>query len=412
MKGNSVKNKVHAIIHLATILMAFPVLAQSINCDQSYAFRADVNGSIGSTICNSKVDAFFDAAKNLNLSNKGYTDTSAATVQGRINDVNVILRYQANSTSLSYNFPELKVSGTFTGKTRDESEEKFVDYIKKNNIISQLMRYQAENSATSPISGIGGLIPMSIASDFEAGFANSATTLGTTKGTEAGNLVGASLTYGTLSTDNQGGSIKTTSIPLSYTIRNGMDPRQQLNITVPLTVVDTDGAKTVHAGAGVTYRVPLNDKWTLAPSARYSIVASKDRATAASVYSGSLTSTYVIPMSGFDLAIGNMVGYYKTGKFSAGDYSFDPGIKNTVLRNGVMLSQPISLGQKMSIEYSLVDTRYFGDKPYLDNVQEFGITLGTNKSALDARSFFRGGLTLTRAPKGTHGISANIGYWF
>ena len=30
------------------------------------------------------------------------------------------------------------------------------------------------------------------------------------------------------------------------------------------------------------------------------------------------------PLGGFDLAMGNMVGVYKTGKFSSGDYSFDP----------------------------------------------------------------------------------------
>jgi hypothetical protein len=66
----------------------------------------------------------------------------------------------------------------------------------------------------------------------------------------------------------------------------------------------------------------------------------------------------------------------------------------------------------MTIEYSLIDTRYVGgDKPFLDVFQEFGITLGTNKSAYDARSFLRGGLTYMHA-SGASGFTANIGYWF
>ena len=93
-------------------------------------------------------------------------------------------------------------------------------------------------------------------------------------------------------------------------------------------------------------------------------------------------------------------------------FLLNPDIKYVATRNGIMLSQPVNLGKKMSIEYSLIDTRYLGsDKPYVDNTQEFGITIGTNKSAQDARSFIRGGLSYMRGP-GTHGFMANFGYWF
>lgn len=51
------------------------------------------------------------------------------------------------------------------------------------------------------------------------------------------------------------------------------------------------------------------------PSVRYTLSASADRATVASVMSGSLMSTYTVPVGKFDVALGNMIGYYKTGKF-------------------------------------------------------------------------------------------------
>ena len=47
----------------------------------------------------------------------------------------------------------------------------------------------------------------------------------------------------------------------------------------------------------------------------------------------------------------------------------------------------------------------------MDNYQEFSRTVGTNKNAFSARSFFRAGLTVTHG-KGTQGVSGNIGYWF
>ena len=290
----------------------------------------------------------------------------------------------------------------------------FENYIKKNNIIGRIMEYQAKNSATSPIAGVGGLIPSNIAADFDSAFTNTASAITgpASSGASNNNLVGVGVNYASYSVDNSSDKVKTASIPLSYTIRNGMDPRRQLQFSMPITVIEIGNAKTVHTGLGVAYRLPITDNWTLSPSARYSAVASKDRATVASVYSAALSSTYVFQMSGFDVAIGNMLGYYATGKLSSGDYSFNPDIKYVATRNGIMLSQPVNLGKKMSIEYSLIDTRYLGsDKPYVDNTQEFGITIGTNKSAQDARSFIRGGLSYMRGP-GTHGFMANFGYWF
>lgn len=383
-----------------------------LNCEKSYAFQLTVNSNPGQALCDSRATKFIDALENFTSANTNYTNTSVATVLGRFSDVGVNLSYLNSSTTLNYNFVEIGDSGSFTGSTRDESQQMLKDYIKKTSVIGRIMKYQAENSATSPITGAGGMIPMTIAADFNNSFSNSPTSIG---GTPAGgsnnNLIGIGISHGSYNVDNSSDNVTTTSIPLYYTIRNDIDPRRQLMFSLPVTLVQVGDAKTVHAGLGISYRLPITDNWTLTPGARYSAVASVDRATVATLYSGSLASTYVIPLSGFDVAIGNMVGYYQTGKFSSGDYSFSPDIKYVALRNGVMLSQPINLGQKLSVEYSLIDTRYVGDKPFLDNFQEIGITVGTNKSALDARSFVRGGLTFTHGP-GLRGLTANIGYWF
>ncbi|WP_306606458.1 hypothetical protein [Azonexus sp.] len=398
----------------ALMLASAAAASADVSCNKSYAFRADVNNTVGHTICDSSAETFLDTLSNFKASNLNYTDISQATVAGRFSDVSLNLAYSANSTTLHYNFVELGESGSFTGATRKESEDQFEDFIKKKGIIGRIMNYEAKHSPTSPITGAGGMIPMTIAADFGASF-NQSPTSGAgaaASGSANNNLIGASINYGSYKVSGRGDDITTTSIPLSYTIRNGIDPRRQLNISVPITLVQVGDAKTAHAGLGVSYRLPMSDQWTLTPGVRYSVVASADRATVASVYSASLASTYVIPLNSFDVTIGNMVGYYTTGKISAGDYSFNPDIKNIAVRNGVMLSQPVNIGRKLTAEYSLIDTRYLGsDKPFLDNYQEIGITLGTNKSAMDARSFVRGGLTFMQGPK-TSGVTANLGYWF
>lgn len=382
-----------------------------LNCQKSYAFQLTVNGSQGQTLCDSSATRFIDSLQNFTSVNSNYTDTSTATVLGRFSDVSINLSYLNTSTTLNYNFVELGDAGSFTGGSRKESQQMLEDYIKKTGIIGRIMNYQAQHSATSPISGAGGMIPMTIAADFNNSMTNSPTGIGGTSGGSSNNLIGVGISYGSYNIDNSSDKVTTTSIPISYTVRNDIDPRRQLTLSLPVTLVQVGDAKTVHTGLGIAYRLPVTDNWTLTPGARYSAVASVDRATVATLYSGSLTSTYVIPLSGFDVAIGNMLGYYQTGKFSAGDYSFSPDIKYVAMRNGVMLSQPVNLGQKMSVEYSLIDTRYLGDKPFLDNFQEIGVTLGTSKTALDARSFVRGGLTYMHGPS-TRGLTANIGYWF
>jgi hypothetical protein len=393
-------------------LAALPLHAQTFNCEKSYGFRADVNGKQGTTLCASNVDAFVDSAKNFTLSNAGYTQVSAATAQGRFNDINVILSYNANSTALSYNFPELGMKGTVTGATRDDSEEQFVELLKKSDLLGKVLHYQAQHSASSAITGAGGLIPTLGTTDFATGF-DTASKIAT--GGQAGtpnNLIGIGLGYSTYNVSGGGEQVKTTSLPISYTYRSDGDARQQVIISMPIMQATTGNAKAYNVGLGIAVRVPLTDNWTITPGIRYSAVASLDRATVSTVASGSLMSTYTIPLNGVDLAVGNMIALYKTGKFRSGDYSFDPDIQLKMTRNGLMASVPTAaFGADLATEFSLIDTRYLGEKPFVSNSQEIGVTVGTNRNAANKHSFLRAGLSYVRSNV-TRGVTVNVGYWF
>ena len=392
--------------------MALPAAAQQLDCQKSFGFRADVNGTAGKTLCASNVDAFIDSAKNFTLSNSGYRDNSVAQAQGRFDDINVVLRYATASTTLSYNFPELGMSGSFTGATRDDSEEQLVEFLKKSDILGKVLRYQSQHSASSALTGAGGLIPMLGTADFAAGFDTaSKIATGGTAGTP-NNLIGVGLGYSTYNVSGGGEQVKTTSLPLSYTWRSDGDARRQVVLSMPIMDAKTGNAHAYNFGLGVAVRLPVSDNWTLTPGVRYSAVASLDRATVSTVASASLMSTYVIPLGGVDLAVGNMIALYKTGKFRSGDYSFDPDIKLKMTRNGLMASLPTTaFGADTAAEFSLIDTRYLGEKPFVSNSQEIGVTLGTNRNASNRHSFLRAGVSYVRSNV-TRGLTLNLGYWF
>jgi len=344
--------------------------------------------------------------------NENYDGTQVASLNVFFNSVPISLAFPnggftGNGAELTFAIPVLGINETFVGADRDASQDLLEDFLKKNSdVMTQIIEYQAANSPHSPISGPAGVIPTAVSSDFSQTFD---TKPATAEG-EPASLIGAGLGFASMSVDDRDTTV--TTIPISYAVRNTIDPRRQLVFSMPITIADTDGAKAYSFSLGVGYRFPINEAWTLTPAIRYGLTASEDLATVAGVASATLSSTYALRFDGFDMAIGNMVGYYTTTKVSAGDYSFDPDINNTVLRNGVMLSQPVTLGGKrLAIEYSVVDTRYLGTEIYVDNTQELGITIGTNRSAFSSRSYLRGGINLLRG-RDTTGISLNLGYWF
>ena len=419
------KNIATVVVAASGLLMAGTAAATCLNVanvttERPYTLSiSDTTLGQCASIMPSTAEAFIDALKHTQLHSTfpgANNATDGISALGSFNTLLTKLAFAPSSTQLSFSIPELGIDKNFNGLTRDASLEQFKDYLKTNDVIGKIMHYQAKNSPFSPITGEGGLIPTTMSSDFNDSFSGVASNIGAPSAKEGSqdskpnNLIGAGVSYGSGKINDT--STKFLSIPLSYTFRNDIDPRRQLVLQLPITYSDIGGAKSIQAGFGVAYRLPMSDNWTLTPGIKYSAVGSQDLATVAGLYSATIGSAYVIPMTGFDIAIGNMLGVYKTSKFTSGNYSFNPDITTTGMRNGIMLLQPVTVkGTKMSLEYSFIDARYFGDKPFADNSQELGITLGTNKSAYSARSFLRAGLGYAHSKSGNT-WKLNFGYWF
>lgn len=365
-------------------------------------------------------DALFGAMffNSLSAINAGYVGVETVTIDGNYRGV-AINYFSPHYTpeEIHLTIPSLGVDTAFTGGTREESAQALYDFLKSGNLLADLSRELAKSSPTDPIAGNpNSMMSTMVASDYDQSFtsdfsniASAETATATMVSSDKLTQVGIGLVFGQMT---QGGTdVSNMTIPLSYSIRNDLDPRRQLLLRMPISIVDVDGAKAYNVGFGASYRFPMSQQWTLVPSVNYGLTASKDLGSTAQMASAGLTSTYYWRRPGYDVGIGNMLGFVTTMPFSYGGYNYDPNISNTVLRNGVMWSMPTVIsGRKLHFETSVTDTRFFGTQLYSDSFQEVRFSLGTSRSA-KATSVLRGGLAL-RHMKGDTGFNLEFGYWF
>jgi hypothetical protein len=350
--------------------------------------------------------------------NSGYTDQTAAVIRFGYRGLPIVLITSINSPGIQLLIPGLNERQPFNAQTtRDGNVDDLETYLKNSggDILNRLQQLLAKTSPIDPIAGNpSSMQSRMVSEDFDRNFTQFASNIkdgGPAAGESVNNLIGIGMSYANYS---QGGlSSSVVTLPLSYTSRSDLDPRRQLTFYVPITVSEVAGAKSYGVNLGVAYRIPVNDEWALTPAVGYGISGSVDLGSAAAMMAASLTSQYTIRRDGYDLAIGNMVGMYQSSKFKVGDYSFDPKISNTVLRNGIMASIPtMVMGKKMAVEISFVNTLYSGTDLYSNQYNEIGVTLGTNKNANSARSYLRAGMTYLQGQNDIKGFRLNVGYWF
>lgn len=404
-----------ALIIAAALVAACPAIAADL-------FTVDISsGGQSARLGFSSAEDALNSVETARLSQTiTYTGNEAASVLINFRGLPMTLAYQAaGSTQLVFTVPSLGINLTFNGsgasvpQARDDAQDQLIEYLKNGNLVGQIMQELARVSPVDPIAGNpNSLQSRMVAQDFDSSFTSHTTNIGAPPqpGARTPNLIGIGLQYGGYKQDDLKSNAVT--LPLSYTIRSSSDAGHQLSVRVPLTVVETEGATSYQGGLGITYRLPVSQRWALAPSLGYAVAGSKELGSVAQIASGSLTSSYEMSLGSSVLALGNMWGYYRTLKFKVGDYEFDPEISNNVFRNGLMWSVPMSaFGSRYAIEYSYINTVFRGTELYVRSQNEFGLTFGTAKGVQGVLSFIRAGVTYLYSSR-SEGFGVNVGYWF
>jgi hypothetical protein len=389
-------------------------LASAQSCNSLFSASVTTAGSTGQ-VCVSSIKGLYEGAlRDLDGKFTGYTGSELVTTIASLNGIPASFVFPAGSPTLQVNIPGLNISENFAGATREASARLVHDWLKNQEFVrSSLFRAQAQSSAINAFSAPGGILWNAVANDFDSSLGEAATFSAGNQANTAGStasLLGVGVVLSRHSVS--GLTVSSAAVPLSYTVRNDIDPRRQAMLRGGLGVVDRAGSQSFSGRVSGAYRFPMSDQWALTPSLGFSVAGSNDAAYTVGLLQTSVTSTYLIEGNGFDVVIGNMLGYYKTLNPPVGKFTVNPDLSQVALRNGFLLSQPITLGgRKMSVEYSASDTRYFSTSIYQRNSQELGISLGTNKSAYTSRSFFRTNLAYQRA-KDAHGVVLTVNYWF
>jgi len=371
-----------------------------------------VDGQVAA-IGSNRLQTIIDAIDNEYLSQTftGYdSDVTASEFRLDIRGLPVTLGYDTNSTQLAFAVPSLGISETFSGGTRDASNDLFEDYIKQNGeaILRELLRV----SAVDPLAGNPASVQSQmVVGDYDAGFDAMYDT------SAPGSAFGIGLRFGSYGLDRFTQNVYTLPLSYTYTFSN----HDVLMIRLPLTYIEVEGAAAYRGMLGLSYKKVLGSRWALTPALGYGIAGSSDLGSLGHILSASLTSDLQLYNNGkVSLSMGNLLGYYLTLPVRAGDYSVDYNLKNVITRNGLLLSFPLQQrywGREFSIDFFVTGTWFFGDALYTTKYQEIGISIGPRRSA-DKREPnlashpFGLGLKYTRGDGDIDGVELNFGYRF
>jgi hypothetical protein len=173
---------------------------------------------------------------------------------------------------------------------------------------------------------------------------------------------------------------------------------------------------------------PVLKNWVITPAYLYGVSASVDLGSVGQIETGSVTSAFKLDTANGYAIMGNMVGYSQTTtRLYSGAYAFNPGIKNTVYKNGLIYGfNTDSFMPHSSWEVFATNTLFTGTELYLKTYNEYGFSYGfrkiheeslgsadlTQKMIRQAVSKLRVGLTYLDGGSKTKGVQLNFGYSF
>ena len=293
-----------------------------------------------------------------------YTDVAAASARIDFRGLEMSLEFIRDRTTLRFAVPSLGITESFMGATRDASVEEFEEFMKSEggDILNDVQKALIAQSPVDPIAGNpGSLMSIMAAGQFQSGFMDAATRIAPeaasaadTQDYDPNNLTHLGVQFGQY---NASGLVtRAVTLPLghSFRIREGTGV-QKVDLSLPVTLSDVEGAQSANVllGLGLTYGI--SGRWSLTPAAGVGLAGSVDLGSAGGVSSLSLTSAYTLPYETWAISIGNMLGYYETLAFEFEGYNYDPGVSNTMLRNGVMISIPGRIGARRRGDGTLGD---------------------------------------------------------
>ncbi len=381
---------------VGVMLAALPAMAEDIFTMTALVRNVAQNGqpvdktaTRGFSKAQDVINFFSRDATNFDL---GYTDTSIAQGKLDFRGLPMLIEYKTSGTTLTLTIPSLNITQSFTGFSRDDSEDQLEDFLihSGSDILGRIQRELVRLSPVDPIAGNPGSLQSTMAAnDFAGGGFDTAGNQHAERGT---NKLFLGLRGGTFT--SRGISGNTVTLPLAYTIHNVDNPGMQINLSAPITYIDSNGSKTAHASFGVGMQFPIFeggegtfDSWYLTPRISTGVVGSADLAAAGWIGSGTLTSRATKAFSKLNLTVANMVGYSTTLKVNISDVESNPDVTNTIFKNGLLAEYPLDMqwfGKQTSFQVGYALTNLIGTKLYMNQYHDVSFSIGTSSAGTGA----------------------------
>ncbi|AYO53696.1 hypothetical protein [Acinetobacter wuhouensis] len=350
-----------------------------------------------------------------------YTETSFVNAKVNLRDVPVNLSYAQNSSTLTFKIPSLGIERTYTGATREESKDKFLDALKGEDkeLLKKLTAEWVKNSPIDPVAGN----PTSLLSMMVGSMTDNLSDMASDQ--MYGLKENSSSNFGMMPRfgryTQQGHDINVYNLPLTYSHWFESN-KTGLVLDLPITVSKTsDGALSgsLNLGVGLNFKLASTESvnWYLMPQIRGGVTGSEDFGTAALIYGGGLSSNAQFPLNeNSAVSIINMVSYYKTDSIKVGDFDSGYDLQNTILRNGVEYSRVLHksvAGSPLIAKLAYARTDFSGDQLFSELSHDFSGSIGfKNKKPKAWIDEYRIGFTYTYADKDLRGFTVNAGYTF
>ncbi|MCB1213066.1 MAG: hypothetical protein KDK40_02085 [Chlamydiia bacterium] len=344
-----------------------------------------------------------------------YTPTTLLNLNIDLRGLNLIGSFAANSTTLNVEFPNLGISASFTGSTRDESWALFRDYIRDAGARSKLLKAYARYSPIDIIAGNpNSLMALMADADYLLSGYEQLGECHTSCGRAHCGVSQYQVKAGFLRGFSQGYDTSSFSLPLRYSF----SPNRKIDLLwdLPITYNRNGGASSLAASMGSGIRYHVNDRWNLTSLLRLGVGGSLDLCTSGGFLSGGVNSAYDYPTGFGRLSIVNYVGYTHSIDLWLTGINFNYHIHEWIFKNGLIFETPDTFSlfhRNFRLSLIFTDTLFTGDKLYIEHYDEVGVRVTMN-SCLNGRkrSCLAWGVNYQFGEKKYHGYSVNLLYQF
>ena len=257
----------------------------------------------------------------------------------------------APGTTVTLAIPVIGFARTFTGSTRSDVQNQIHDFIKQNgnNIWSAFLSALAKQSPNAVTDGNPNAATGAMAnSTFQAeGFTPVDEILPEEPGA-APHFSGFGLGFdaGQFKAGGLSGQLVDFAIPIRFKLSDQVG----LTLNIPFSYLTLEGAKIY--GTGFNLAVPVRIKvmsadqpwnWRVTPLLGAAARASEDLASGAAMWQVGLSNSVDYRVNPkLIICMVNQLTDYHSFKVTFGGYSFDPQIKQQILKNGLRVVSPLS----------------------------------------------------------------------